>query len=153
MTKRKTLPLVHGIYANSQKALRVRAPKVTKLVRELYEFLPHLRDEHLPLARKWAELEVIRRAAFAGIVQGGSVITVDLAKREVSLKRLIDDHRKLTMSQLILERELLMTPASRAELSAGEEPTDLVALMARAAQADAEAETVEAAEPSESDPS
>jgi hypothetical protein len=142
MTKRKVLPLVHGIYANSPKALRVRALKVTRLVRQLYEFLPHLRDEHLPLVRKWAELEVIRRAAFAGIVQGGSILSVDLKTRDVSVKRLIDDHRKLAMAQLIYERELLMTPAARAQLRDGEQPTDLVAMMAAT-----EPETAEVVEP------
>jgi hypothetical protein len=36
---------------------------------------------------------------------------VDARSHQTALIRLVDDYRKLSMSQLVLERELLMTPA------------------------------------------
>jgi hypothetical protein len=72
-----------------------------------------LRDEHIPTLRKWAEHKVIRRAAFAGIVQN-SVIHADLKAGEVRVHRLVHDYRQLAQTQLLFERELGMTPAARA---------------------------------------
>ena len=146
LTRRKR-PIRHGVYLRSnQRALEIRAVEVKRLMRTAVNQMAWLREENLPTLRKWAELEVIRRAAFAGIVQDG-VFSTNQETGESSLRRLVDDHRKLTMSQLVLERELLMTPAAHAQLSSGEQSTDLVSLMARAS----EAETAEPAE-AESEP-
>jgi hypothetical protein len=76
-------------------------------------------------------MEMIRLATFSAITQAG-ITSVDRKTNDVSARPLVDDYRKLAMSQLVLERKLLMTPASRAQLSPGEQPTDLVAMMASA---------------------
>src|SRR5689334_10224076 len=133
--QRRKRPIRHGVYLrDDDRALEVQANDVKRLMRKAVDTFAWLRDENLPTLRKWAELEVIRRAAFAGIVRSGA-LSEDQEKRELSVKRLVDDHRKLTMSQLVLERELLMTPASRGQLRDGEPPIDLVAMMAQAASA------------------
>ena len=78
------------------------------------------------------ELELIRLAVFSAITRTG-LLTINTETREVSVKRLVDDHRKIAMSQLVLERELRMTPLVRAQLqSSGEQPIDLVTMMAQA---------------------
>ena len=133
LTRRKR-PVTHGLYLrNNVRALQIRASDVKSIMRKAVDSFPWLREENLPTLRKWAELEVIRRSAFAGILasDGGIVFKADRKTNELSLKRLVDDHRKLVMSQLVVERELMMTPAARAQLQGGEQAIDLVAAMAR----------------------
>ena len=81
---------------------------------------------------------------------------------DCSPRRMLDDYRKLRSAQIVLSRELGMTPLARQQLQAGSAnvPVDIVAAMAAercdalAAQIDG-AETVaeQPAKPSESDPS
>lgn len=121
----------------------------------MVEAMPWIRPEHIPLVRQWCELEEIRRAMFAGIVQlpGTGIIRIDAKAQEVSVRRLVHDHRQIAQTQLLLENALLMTPASRAALSAGDNPTDLVSLMASAAATEAvEPEAVEPEPPAEDPP-
>jgi hypothetical protein len=102
---------------------------VAKLVAEAVEAMPWCHGESLPTLRKWAELELIRLAVFSAITRSG-ILSVNTETREVGVKRLVDDHRKISMSQLVLERELRMTPLVRAQLqSSGEQP---MAMMAQA---------------------
>jgi|ERR1700730_7711244 hypothetical protein len=65
---RKKRPIRHGVYVNSHDAIKVRGGRVSYLVRKVIEQMPSL-EQFLPTVRKWAELEVIRRAPFASIVQ------------------------------------------------------------------------------------
>ena len=145
--RRSKKPEVHKIYSKNGYALEVRARKASTLVNLAYEQLPWLRPEHRPLVSRWAELQVIIQCAFAGICQNG-MFRVDEKAGEVSVKRLVHDYRQLVQTQAQIAAALLMTPASAAQLS-GQQPTDLVGLMAAAASA----ETVEpAAEPVEPEP-
>jgi hypothetical protein len=110
---------------------------VSYLVRKVIEQMPSL-EQFLPTVRKWAELEVIRQAAFAGIVQS-NVLTTD--GQDVHVRRLVHDHRQLALAQLVFEKELGLTPLAFAALKGSQQPPlDLVGMMA--AQSDA-AETVE----------
>ena len=128
---RRKRPIRHGVYLRKgERALKVQANDVKRLMRAAVDAFPWLREENLPTLRKWAEIEVIRRAAFAGILTDGIVFKKDAKTKEISLKRLVDEHRKLCMSQAVLEEMLLMTPRSRAQLADCNNPTDLVALMA-----------------------
>jgi hypothetical protein len=135
---RKKRPITHGVYLrNDQRALKVRANEVKRLMRVAVDTLPWLREEHLPTLRKWAELETIRRAAFAGIIQS-DVLHVSLG--DVGVRRLVHDHRQLALAQLVFERELGMTPLACAQLKGSkDDELDLVAAMASADQV----ETVE----------
>jgi hypothetical protein len=120
----------------------VRARLVSSLVDSAAEQMPWLRDEHLPLLRQWAELEVIRRAAFAGIVHHG-LFSVNEETRNVSVKRLVHDHRQIAQTQLMFQRELMMTPLVASQLgNGGKEALDLVGLMA-----DTQADSSEPVEP------
>jgi hypothetical protein len=108
--------------------------------------MPWIRGEQLPTLRKWCEMELIRLAVFSAIREAG-VLCLNQGARDVGTRRLVDDFRKLAMSQLVLERALLMTPAAKAQLADSKEsPLDLVAMMARANAA----ETVEPEQPAES---
>jgi hypothetical protein len=116
------------VYVNSSKALKIRARQVSYLVTKGVEQMPWLLEEHLPLLRQWAELEIIRRAAFAGLVQNGVLRIED---NEVSVKRLVHDHRQIAQTQLMFQRELGMTPLVRMQLGEGKQgELDLVAMMA-----------------------
>ncbi|MBV8772231.1 MAG: hypothetical protein JO166_07875 [Deltaproteobacteria bacterium] len=64
-----------------------------------------------------AELETIRRAMFAGLVEGG-VLTTD-KDGQVAARRLVHDHRQIALAQLQFENALLMTPAARVAAKAG----------------------------------
>lgn len=138
---RSKRPAVHKVYAETPEALEVRARRVLDLVDDVYELLPSLRPEHRPLVARWAELEVIICAAFAGICQKG-MFSVDEESRDVGVKRLVHDYRMLVQTQTVIARELQITPSAVAQLR-GESPVDLVGLLAQAAVA----ETVETVQP------
>ena len=65
----------------------MRVRRAAELVTKVAEQMLWQRDEHLPLLRRWAELEVIWRAAFAGLVKMG--IFSEQKDDQVSVKRLV----------------------------------------------------------------
>src|SRR5437763_8770453 len=92
--------------------------------------MPWLRREHGPVLRQWAELEELRACCFAGLVHYG-VLHNDAETHQLSVRRLAHDLRQIVQVQIVLERELLMTPAARAQMKAvgsGESPDDMLAL-------------------------
>jgi hypothetical protein len=108
-----------------------RGRHVAELVTKAAEQMLWLRDEHSPLLRQWAELEVIRRAAFAGLVK--MCIFSEVKDDQVSVKRLVHDHRQIAQTHLMFQRELGMTPLARVQLSDPKQSEfDLVAAMAGA---------------------
>jgi hypothetical protein len=124
---RKKRPIRHGVYVNSDDALKVRGGRVTYLVRKAIDQMPSL-QQFVPTVRKWAELEVIRQAAFAGIVQTNVLVTDG---EDVHVRRLVEDHRKLALAQLVFEKELGLTPMAMAALKGSQAPQlDLVGAMA-----------------------
>ncbi|MBV8773547.1 MAG: hypothetical protein JO166_14635, partial [Deltaproteobacteria bacterium] len=69
----------------------------------------------------------LRACCFAGLVHYGALrIEAD----EISAKRLVHDLRQIVQVQIVLERELLMTPAARAQVRAGGGPDELNDLLA-----------------------
>ena len=157
---RRKRPLQHGLYARPRKVQKVQNKRVDDLVLKATAVMPWIRAEHFPTLRKWAELELIRLAVFNAITQlspnapgtVSSMVRVDARTRDAGLIRLVDDYRKLGMSQLILERELLMTPATRAQLDSGDKPFDLVAAMAQASSDPPPAEEPPDEQPALEDP-
>ena len=119
----------HRVYAKGAQALKVRAKQVSTLVNIAYVQMPWLRPEHKPLVCRWAEFEIIIRCAFAGIAQHGLFGT---DPQDIGVKRLVHDYRQLVQTQTVIERELLMTPSARTQISGdGKEQLDLVALLAQ----------------------
>ena len=112
---RKKRPVRHAVYVNSPDALKVRARRVSTLVNAAIKQIPSL-AQFVPTVRKWAELEVIRQAAFAGLVQTNGILTSD--GKDITVRRLVHDHRQLALAQLVFERELGLTPMAAANLRA-----------------------------------
>ncbi|MBV8847377.1 MAG: hypothetical protein JO307_31595, partial [Bryobacterales bacterium] len=121
--RRRRGPVVSGLYTQPKNPNRIKLPQVRKLMNKACVVMPWIRGEHLPTLRKWCEMELIRLAAFSAITQDG-ILSVDRKTKDIGARRLVDDYRKLAMSQMVIERELLMTPASRAQLREGEQPLD-----------------------------
>jgi len=89
---------------------QLRTRRVRRLVARMYEGMPWLQESDKPAARAWAELEVIGAACFADMMQRG------VANEQGEPRKLLGDWRLLKQAQLAYERELGMTPSSRATL-------------------------------------
>jgi phage terminase small subunit len=115
-----------GLYVKARNGVRLRDRKVQRLVRKLETIMPWLEPSDLPTARAWCELEVLSAYVYAELRDHGVI------NAEGDARRLLDDYRKLRATQIVLSRELGMTPASRTAIRAGnrETPLDLVAQMA-----------------------
>lgn len=101
-----------GVFVKSPRGLIRRAKQVAQLVRRMRQHMPWLMDSDLPVARQWADLELIR----AAIVE---VLNLDGPLNKAGVpRRLLTELRWITNSQLTYSRELGMTPASRAMIQA-----------------------------------
>jgi hypothetical protein len=140
---RKKRPIRHGVYVRSPNAVKVRSNRVTHLVNKALACMPWIRDQDIPTLRSWAQLEVIKAAAFAGIVHAGVITTTGKdGVKDVQVRRLVHDFRQLALAQLAFETQLGMTPASRAQIADSKQSEfDLVQALAQPA------ETAEDAEP------
>lgn len=91
VTRRKG-PIYHGAYLrNDERALQLRADDVRHLMRVAFDEMPWLRREHLPTLRKWAELEVIRKAALRDGVRNCVALnanSIETPRRRVPARRL-----------------------------------------------------------------
>jgi hypothetical protein len=138
---RKKRPIRHGVYVKSPNAVKVRSHRVTSLVRKALDCMPWIRDQDIPTLRSWAQFEVIKAAAFAGIVQTGVITTTGKnGVKDVQVRRLVHDFRQLALAQLAFETQLGMTPASRAQIADSKQSDfDLVQALAQPAETAAEA--------------
>lgn len=101
-----------GLYVRASAGLRLRDKKTERLARKVRSVLTWLEPSDFPAVRAWAELEVLATQVFA-VLRAGSVVN---AAGEG--KRLLDDYRKLRLAQMVISRELGMTPAARMALKA-----------------------------------
>jgi hypothetical protein len=108
--QRATAHVTHGFYARDAKALKLRARRVRRLCIRAMALLPWLQDGDMPALRGWAELEALGSRAFLDLAEHG------LSNEKGEPRRLLADWRALKQTQLAYERELGMTPASRAAL-------------------------------------
>jgi hypothetical protein len=117
-----------GLYVKSRNGLRFLDRKVQRLVREMHVVIPLLEQSDTPMARAWAQFEVLADTVYVALMKTG-ILTVAGESR-----RLLDDYRKLRPTKVLPWRELGMSPASRMALRAsGTRPKfDLVAAMAQA---------------------
>ncbi|MBV8772076.1 MAG: hypothetical protein JO166_07080 [Deltaproteobacteria bacterium] len=132
-----------GLYVKSRNGLRLRDERVRRLVRRMRAVMPWLEDSDIAVCRAWAELEILSQRVYAELRERGVI------NSEGDARRLLDDYRKLRSTQIVLSRELAMTPAARIAIKAGksESVVDLVGdLLLHAADAPAE-KVDEAAKP------
>lgn len=117
-----------GLYVRAQPGLKLRDKKVERLARKMRAVMPWLEPSDMPAARAWAELEYLAGQVYAAL-RGLGVLN-----REGEARRLLDDYRKLRQTQVVLARELGMTPAARMAIKANgtKAALDLAAAMATA---------------------
>lgn len=123
-----------GLYVRAQPGLKLRDKKVERLARKMRGVMPWLESSDMPAARAWAELEYLAGQVYAAL-RGFGVLN-----REGEARRLLDDYRKLRQTQVVLARELGMTPAARMAIKANgtKAALDLAAAMAKAEDAEVE---------------
>jgi hypothetical protein len=117
-----------GLYVRAQPGLKLRDKEVERLARKMRAVMPWLEPSDMPAARAWAELEYLAGQVYAAL-RGFGVLN-----REGEARRLLDDYRKLRQTQVVLARELGMTPAARMAIKANgtKAALDLAAAMATA---------------------
>jgi hypothetical protein len=117
-----------GLYVRAQPGLKLRDKKVERLARKMRGVMPWLEPSDMPAARAWAEFEYLAGQVYAAL-RGFGVLN-----REGEARRLLDDYRKLRQTQVVLARELGMTPAARMAIKANgtKAALDLAAAMATA---------------------
>jgi hypothetical protein len=101
-----------GLYVKGSNGLRLRDQRVRKLVQRMRSAMLWLEDSDLPVCRAWAELEVLSSRVYAELRDHGTINSAGDARR------LLDDYRKLRATQIVLSRELGMTPAARIAIKA-----------------------------------
>ena len=108
--QRQLAPVKSGLYVKAPNGMQLRHRRVRRLVNKAQAVLPWLGPADLPTLRGWAELEILGASVFALLITDG-VINDDGEPRA-----LLREFRQLRQAQLPYERELGMTPASRAAL-------------------------------------
>ena len=115
-----------GLYVRAAPGFKLRDRKVTRLAIKVRAAMPWLEPADGPTVRAWCELEYLTNQVYAALRTYGVVNPSGEARR------LLDDYRKLRQTQIILSRELGMTPASRMAIKASGKraPFDLPGAMA-----------------------
>jgi phage terminase small subunit len=115
-----------GLYVRAAPGLKLRDRKVTRLAVKVRAVMPWLEPADAPTVRAWCELEYLAGQVYAALRALGTV------NKQGETRRLVDDYRKLRQTQIVLSRELGMTPASRMAIKASgrRAPLDLAAAMA-----------------------
>jgi len=113
-----------GLYVRARPGLKLRDKKVERLVRKMRMAMPWLEPSDMPACRAWAEMEYLAGQVYA-------VLRAGIFNQKGETRRLLDDYRKLRQTQIVLSRELGMTPAARMALKASGQraPFDLAAQM------------------------
>jgi phage terminase small subunit len=127
-------PVTHGYYARSHGALEIRARKVARLMRRLRIVAPWLEPSDESTAKAYCELEIMGAQIFAALSKmGDAIVRTSKDGRDLEVRRLVDSHRQMKMTQLAYARELGLTPLSRMALRATGTRTalDLAGQMAR----------------------
>jgi hypothetical protein len=125
-----------GLYVRAQAGLRLRDKKVERLARKMRAVMPWIEPSDWPACRAWAEMEFLASQVYAAL-RGFGVLN-----RAGEARRLLGDYRMLRQTQVVLSRELGMTPAARMAIKAsgGRAPLDLAAAMAHGEVEDVETE-------------
>ena len=76
----------------------------------MYEAMPWLTESDRPVARAWAEMELLAASAFADLATRG------MTNSEGEPRKLLGEYRQLRATQSALSKELGLSPQSRASL-------------------------------------
>src|SRR5262249_29534503 len=119
-----------GLYVKSAGGLRLRHRRVRRLVEKMRRVMPWLEPSDEPVARAWAELEILGAYVFNELMVGG------VTNPQGKPRRLLTELRQLRQAQLAYARELGMTPAARIAIKASgtRVALDLAAAMAHAGE-------------------
>lgn len=131
----KPTPANRSLTAASHEAYGARVRAVSRLSGEMFKAMPWLSEADRPAVRSWAELEIITSNAFTNLMRDG-IIRADGTGEP---RQLTTVYRQLKQTQLMYEKELLMTPASRALClgkGGSDAPIDLVAHFAKTVVSD-----------------
>jgi len=101
-----------GIYSRSPAARRLRDNQVNYHLRKMRALCPLLERADIYVARRFAECELLASRAYQALRE--NAITNDRGE----VRRLLDDYRKLAQLQVLIARELGLTPAARQVLKA-----------------------------------
>jgi hypothetical protein len=99
--------------ASRSRKVAKRDHRVRRLAGHLRKVMPWLAEPDSPAVVAWAELEVLAREAYSKLRETG--ILTDSGEP----RQLLESYQRLRKTQLSYERELGMTPRSRAEISGG----------------------------------
>src|SRR5581483_3675240 len=130
--------LKHGLYVRSRNGIRLRDRAVQRLVRRMRAAMSWLEDADVPAMRAWAEMELLAAKVYAELKKGGVV------NEHGEGRRLLDVYRRLRGTQIVLSRELGLTPASRALIKATGRRADFDLAAAMAVDAEAAERAVDA---------
>jgi len=136
----KNLPAKYaksGIYARSPKARRLRDNQVNYYMRKMRGLCPWLERSDIHVMRRFAELELLASAAYA------QLRARPVADDEGRSRRLLDDYRRLVALQVVVARELGLSPAARQAIRASSTsaPLDLVGQLAANQQSESKPES------------
>jgi hypothetical protein len=90
-----------------------RDQKVRRLTRKVRAALPWIQIADSAAVRAWAELEVLSQLAYQRLRESGII------NDEGEPRALLDAYLRTRKAQLSFEKELGMTPRSRAEIASG----------------------------------
>jgi hypothetical protein len=102
-----------GLYVKAAPGLRLRDRKVTRLAMRVRAALPWLTSADAPCLRAWCEFEFLAGQVYAALRALG------VLNKAQEARRLLDDYRHLRLAQVVLARELGLTPAARQALKVG----------------------------------
>jgi hypothetical protein len=119
-----------GLYVKANDGLILRDKKCERLARKVRAALPWLTEADHPAVRTWSEFEILARNCYA-ILRYASP-----TNKQGEPRKLLDDYRRLRMSQHTIASSLGMTPASRMAIrqTSRDVPLDLVAQLAQASE-------------------
>ena len=101
--QRQLAPVKHGLYVRAVSGRKLKTRIARRLAARVWAALPWLMPSDEASVRGWCELEVVSSRLFVDVLERVEPGTIDL-------------YRRVKQLQLAYERELGMTPTSRAAL-------------------------------------
>lgn len=99
-----------------------------RIVTKMRALCPWIEGPDLPLLRRWCELELHASYVHAALRKFG------ILDRRGEARRLLDEHRKLSLAQLAIGAELGLNPRARAQMQLASRnlPVDIDTALQRA---------------------
>ena len=101
-----------SLYIRSPKAMTKRDKRTERLIKRMFDVLPHLQMADRPTAKAWAQLEILADCCFTELREHG------VFNSEMESRRLLHDFRQLRTAQLPFANALGLTPLSRFQIKA-----------------------------------